>query len=78
MDSIQLLSETAGRLGQKCDVSVSTVDTYSGYYRGFCESTREYPLTLRLAISEVEAKRIGMSWLREIAIPYDAITYIKF
>ena len=78
MDSIQLLSETAGKFGQQCSVSVSSGDTYSGYYRGFCESTREYPLTLRLGISEDEAKRIGTSWLREIGVPYDAITNIQF
>lgn len=78
MDSIQLLSETAGKIGLKCSVSVSTGDTYSGYYRGYCESTREYPLTLRLGISEREAKRIGISWLREIGIPYDVITNIQF
>lgn len=78
MDSIQLLSETAGEFGQRCAVSVSTGDTYSGYYRGFCESTRENPLTLRLGISENEAKRIGTSWLREIGVPYDVITNIQF
>lgn len=78
MDSIQLLSETAGKFGQQCSVSVSTGDTYSGNYRGFCESTRENPLTLRLGISEGEAKRIGKSWLREIGVPYDVITNIQF
>lgn len=78
MDSIQLLSETAGKFGQRCSVSVSTGDSYSGYYRGFCESTRVYPLTLRLGISEDEAKRIGTSWLREIGVPYDVITNIQF
>lgn len=78
MDSIHLLSETAGKFGQRCFVSVSTGDTYSGYFRGYCESTKEYPLTLRLGISEEEARRIGISWLREIGVPYDVITNIKF
>lgn len=78
MDSIQLLSETAGKIGQRCSVSVSTGDTYTGIYRGYCESTRENPLTLRLGISEEEAKRIGTSWLREIGVPYDVITNINF
>ena len=53
-------------------------DTYFGYYRGYCESTREYPLTLRLGINEDEARRIGTSWLREIGVPYDVITNIQF
>lgn len=78
MDSIQLISETAGKLGQTCNVSVSTGDTYTGIYRGFCESTRENPLALRLGISEAEANRIGTSWLREIGVPYDVITNIQF
>lgn len=78
MDSIQLLSETAGKIGQRCWVSVCTGDTYTGIYRGYCESTRENPLTLRLGISEEEAKRIGTSWLREIGVPYDVITNINF
>ena len=78
MDSIELLSETAGKLGQRCSVSVSSGDAYSGYYRGFRESTRENPLTLRLGISEVEAERIGTPWLREIGVPYDVITNIQF
>ncbi len=78
MDSIQLLSETTGKFGQRCSVSVSTGDTYSGFYRGYCDSTRENPLTLRLGIDENEAKRIGVSWLREIGIPYDVITNVKF
>lgn len=78
MNSIQLLSETAGKIGQKCSVSVSTGNTYSGYYRGFCESTREYPLTLRLGISEDEATKIGTPWLREIGVPYDVILNIQF
>ncbi len=78
MDSIQLLSETAGNFGKKCSVSVSTGETYSGYYRGYSDSTRENPLTLRLGIGENEANRIGVSWLREIGIPYDVITDVKF
>lgn len=78
MDSIKLLSETTGKFGQECSVSVSTGDTYTGYYRGYCESTRENPLTLRLGINEEESKRIGVSWLREIGVPYDVITDIKF
>lgn len=78
MDSIQLLSETAGKIGQRCSVSVSTGDTYTGIYRGYCESTRENPLTLRLGISEEEAKRIGTSWLREIGVPYYVITNVNF
>lgn len=78
MDSIQLLSVTAGKIGQTCTVTVSTGDTYVGLYRGFCESTRENPLTLRLGISEAEAYRIGTSWLREIGVPYNVIINIKF
>jgi len=78
MDSIQLLSETAGKFGQSCKVSVSTGDTYTGFYQGFCDSTKENPLTLRLVISEAEANRIGTSWMREIGVPYDVITNIKF
>lgn len=78
MDSIQLLSETAGKIGQRCSVSVSTGDTYTGIYRGYCESTRENPLTLRVGISEEEAKRIGTSWLREIGVPYYVITNVNF
>lgn len=78
MDSILLLSETAGKFGQRCEISVSNGDTYSGYYRGFCESTQESPLTLRLSINEDEAKRIGAAWLREVGVPYDVITNIRF
>lgn len=78
MDRIQLQLETAGKLGQKCSLKVSTGDTYKGYYRGFCESTREYPLILRLGISEDEAKIIGTSWLREIGMPYYVITNVNF
>lgn len=78
MDSIQLVSETAEKFGQTCSVSVSTGDVYSGVYRGFGESTPEYPLTLRLGISEKEAERIGIGWLREIGVPYDVITNITF
>ena len=78
MDSIELTSKTEGKFGQECKVSVGTCDVYSGVFRGYCESTKGYPLTLRLGISEKEAKRIGVSWLREIGIPYDAITDIQF
>lgn len=78
MDSIQLHSETAGKFGQRSSVSVSTGDTYSGYYRGVCKSTREYRIALRLGISEDKAKRIGTPWLREIGVPYDEITNIQF
>lgn len=70
MDSIQLLTETAWQFGQRCSLSGTTGDTYTGYYRGYCESTPEYPPTLRLGISEEEAKRIGTPWLREIGVPY--------
>ena len=77
MDSIKLLTETAGKKGKECKISISNGDTYIGYYHGFCESTREYPLTLRLVISEYEAKRIGTPWLREIGVPYDVITNIQ-
>nr|DAI94794.1 MAG TPA: hypothetical protein [Caudoviricetes sp.] len=78
MDSIQLFSETNRKFGQTCTVSVSTGDAYSGIFHGYSESTPEQPLTLRLGISEGEAKRIGVSWLRIIEIPYDVITNIKF
>ena len=78
MDSIQLLSETTGKFGQRCEVSVSNGDTYSGLYRGFCESTPENPLSLRLSINENEANQIGTPWLREIGVPYDVITNIRF
>ncbi|MDE5596149.1 MAG: hypothetical protein K2I89_11360 [Muribaculaceae bacterium] len=78
MDSIKLLSETAGKIGKTCSVSVTTGDTYSGCYHGYCESTKEYPLTLLLGISENEALRIGVPWLREIGVPYDVIDSIKF
>ena len=78
MDSIQLLSDTAGKLGERCRVTVSSGDTYEGVYRGFCESTQEAPLTLRLAVSEQEANRIGVPWLRMVGIPYDVIISIQF
>lgn len=78
MDSIQLVAETARKFGQTCSVSVSTGDVYSGVYRGYGESTPEHPLTLRLGISEKEAQKIGVGWLREIGIPYDVITNIRF
>lgn len=78
MDSIQLLTEIAGKFGKKCEVSVSTGDSYTGNYYGFLTSTPEYPLTLRLEISEDEANRIGVPWLREIGVPYNVITNIVF
>ena len=78
MDSIELLKETAGKFGQTCNVSVSNYDTYSGMYRGYCESTPEAPLSLRLQISKAEAERIGIPWIKEIGIPYDVIIKIEF
>ncbi len=45
MDNIKLLSETAGKNGQECSVHVISCDVYSGYYCGFCESTKESHLT---------------------------------
>lgn len=78
MDSIQLISETAGKFGQKCSVSVTNGNTYNGIFRGYCESTKENPLTLRMNINESEAKKIGIAWLREIGISYEKITNIKF
>lgn len=78
MDSIMLQSATAGKFGQECKVYVSTGDVYSGHYCGFCEVKQGHPLTLRLKISEEEANRIGTPWLREIGVPYDEITDIKF
>jgi len=78
MDSIKLIQEIAGKIGQSCKVSVTNGDLYDGVYHGYCESTRENPLALRLGISETEATRIGVSYLREIGIPYDVITDIKF
>ena len=78
MDSIKLLETTAGKMGQLCSVTVSNGDIYPGVYHGYCESTPENPLTLRLGIAESEAKRIGVIWLREIGVPYDVIENIKF
>lgn len=78
MDSIKLLSETAGKNGQECSVRVTSGEVYSGYYCGFCESTKENPLTLRLCIDAKEAERIGVSWLREIGVPYDVVNKISF
>lgn len=78
MDSIKLLTETAGKNGCECKVHVTTGEIYSGLFCGYCESTREYPLTLRLCISEKEAARIGVPWLREIGVPYDVIDNISF
>ena len=78
MDSIELLQLTAGKQGNPCKVSVKNFDTYDGIYRGFCESTFESPLSLRLQISETEAHRIGVPWLKEIGIPYDIIRHVEF
>lgn len=78
MDSIELLTKTAGKIGQKCSVHVTSGDVYSGHYCGYCESTKENPLTLRLSIDAKEAERIGISWMREIGVPYDVITHISF
>lgn len=78
MDSIKLVTKTSGKFGQECKVSVNTGETYSGLFHGYCESTKESPLTLRLGISEKEAARIGVPWLREIGVPYDVIDNISF
>lgn len=78
MDSIKLLETTAGKMGQLCSVTVSTGDIYTGVYHGYCESTAENPLTLRLGIAESEAQRIGVAWLREIGVSYDVINNVKF
>ena len=61
MDSIELLTKTARKIGQKCSVHVTSGDVYSGHYCGYCESTKENPLTLRLSIDAKEAERIGIS-----------------
>jgi len=78
MDSIKLLEATAGKMGQLCKVAVSSGDTYTGVYYGYCEATPENPLVLRLGIDESEAKRIGVAWLREIGVSYDVIENVKF
>ncbi len=78
MDSIELVTMTSGKSGQECKVSVNTGEIYSGLFHGYCESTKEFPLTLRLYISGKEAARIGLPWLREIGIPYDVIDNISF
>lgn len=41
MDSIELLTKTAEKNGQKCSVHVTSGDVYSGHYCGYCESTKE-------------------------------------
>ena len=78
MDSIELLTKTAGKIGQKCSVHVTSGHDYSGHYCGYCESTKENPLTLRLGIDVKEAEEIGIPWMREIGVPYDVITRISF
>lgn len=77
-DSIELLTKTAGKIGQECSVHVTSGDVYSGHYCGYCESTKENPLTLQLGIDAKEAEEIGISWMREIGVPYDVITHISF
>ena len=79
MDSIELLGQTVGHFGDKCLVSVSTGDVYTGIYRGYGESTKESPLAFRLQISKSEASRIGVpSDLSEIGVRYDVISSIEF
>lgn len=78
MDSIEFCFKTAGKIGQKCSVHVTSGDVYSGHYCGYCESTKENPLTLRLGIDAKEAEKIGIPWMREIGVPYDVITHISF
>lgn len=78
MDSIELVQKTSGKYGQGCKVSVSTRDVYTGIFNGFCESTPENPLTLRLLISKEQAIKIGVSYLSEIGVPYDVITEVNF
>ena len=78
MDSITLQEATFGRYGEKCKVSVSNGDVYTGIYRGYGESTREYPLTLRLGIDKTEATRIGVGHLDEIGVSYEMIEAIEF
>lgn len=78
MDSIELLSETVGKFGQECSVHLTSGDVYSGHYCGYCDSTKENPLTLRLGIDAKEAERIGVPWMREIGVPYEVINNISF
>lgn len=78
MDSIVLLDAVAGHIGEMCQVSISTGDVYTGIYKGFAESTKDYPLTLRLAITKQEAIRIGMPKMPVIGIPFDVIVSVKF
>lgn len=79
MDSIELTGLTAGHQGEICRVFIDNGDVYSGIYRGYCQSTSENPLPLRLAISREEAKRIGIPQIfEEVGIRYESITDVKF
>lgn len=78
MDSIELVKATSGNYGEKCQVRVTTGDTYSGIFHGYGESPRENPLMLRLGITKAEADRIGVPYLSEIGIRYEVITSISF
>lgn len=78
MDSIELLEAAAKNHGKECKVEVSNGDLYRGVINGLSESTPDNKPALRLRISEAEATRIGVSYLREIAIPYDVIKGIEF
>lgn len=78
MDSIELLDTIAGHVGETCQVSISTGDVYTGIYKGFAESTKDYPLTLRLAITKQEATRIGAPKMPVIGIPFDVVMSVKF
>lgn len=78
MDSIELLEQTFGHYGDKCEVTVSTGAVYTGIYRGYGESIKENPLMLRLEISGSEASRIGVPYLSEIGIRYEVITCVRF
>ena len=77
MDSIQLLSETAGKFGQRCSIFVFTGATYSSYL-WICETTHEYPFTPCLVISEDETKRVRTPLFREIGVPCEVISNIQF
>lgn len=78
MDSIELLRQTAGRFGDKCQVSVTTGDVYTGIFKGYGESIKENPLILHLGISKAEASRIGVPHLSEIGVSYDVVISVKF
>lgn len=78
MDSIELTEKTKGKRGESCKVTVSTGDVYAGIFNGYSESTPDNPLVLRLILSKDEAARIGVSYLREIGMPYDVIRAIEF